>query len=289
MKNFKEIYESYKNDFEKDLITYVENLPSANAKLKQAVEYSVKAGGKRIRPVLMLLTAEVLGVDRKEIINYAISLELIHTYSLIHDDLPSMDNDDYRRGKLTNHKVFGEANAILAGDALLNYAYELMFRSVNGIYGLNASRIISNYAGASGMIGGQATDINVEDYEKTEQTLKNIHLNKTGKLITASVVVPSCFTGDKYFKELKTYGENLGILFQITDDILDYTASFNKLGKTPKKDENENKLTYVTLFGLEKAKEMCKTVYENTVKAIETVENSEVLVEFAKYVYSREF
>lgn len=273
--------------FEKDLYEFIDGLTDSDETLLDAMRYSVKAGGKRIRPILMLKTAEMLGVERKEVLPFAIAIELIHTYSLIHDDLPAMDNDDYRRGKLTNHKVYGEAMAILAGDGLLNLAYEVILRNVSGINKINAARLISRFAGFGGMIGGQASDVNNEGKPCDENTLKFIHANKTGKLITASVLAASCLSGDKYIAELKRYGENLGLLFQITDDVLDVSSTKEVLGKSINKDVNSGKTTYVTTYGLEKAKQLAKDAYLDAVDAVKDIKNNDFLVDFAKLVFER--
>ncbi len=288
MKNFNLEYQEIKTLFETELYKKIDGLVGVESTLHDAMKYSVKAGGKRFRPVLLLMTAKVLKVNFDAVMPYAIALEFLHTYSLIHDDLPAMDNDDYRRGKLTNHKVYGEAMAILAGDALLNLAYETLFRANKSIYDVNASRILSMYAGAHGMISGQALDIlNENNDTATEDVLKKIHELKTGRLITASTIIPSCFIGDEYFNELKKYGENLGLLFQITDDLLDVLSNFEDLGKTLNKDENSKKLTFVTLYGIEGAKQRAKTAYENAVTNAKLVPNSELLIEMANLVYNR--
>ena len=262
MKNFKIKYDEYKKIFEENLNLYIEKLNTPNEKLLSAVKYSLLAGGKRVRPVLMLMTADMLNLDINDVMPFAVALEFIHTYSLIHDDLPAMDNDDYRRGKLTNHMVYGESFAILAGDGLLNSAFEIIIRNVKDMFSLNSARILANYAGISGMIGGQAEDIfseengfNGDSVDENYKKLTSMHLNKTGKLLTASTVIPSCFLMDKYFLELKKYGENLGLLFQVTDDLLDVLSTTETLGKTVQKDVKSNKLTFVTLFGVEKASE----------------------------------
>ena len=262
--SFTKIYNEYKEYFESELYNQVSSLNSAEPTLKEAMIYSLKNGGKRIRPVIMLATAELLGVDKKDVLSFAIAIECIHAYSLIHDDLPAMDNDDLRRGKPTNHKVYGEAMAILAGDALLNYAFELILRRVSDKNSISAGRLLALYAGAFGMIGGQALDILSEDKplgDKSEETLYNIHANKTGRLLSASVLVPSCLAGNLHFDELSTYGKNLGLLFQITDDILDFTSTPEKLGKSVNKDKDSNKLTFVTLFGLEEASKKAEKCY----------------------------
>ena len=288
MKNFNLEYQEIKTIFETELYKKIDGLVGVEPTLHDAMKYSVKAGGKRFRPVLLLMTAKVLKVNFDAIMPYAIALEFLHTYSLIHDDLPAMDNDDYRRGKLTNHKVYGEAMAILAGDALLNLAYETLFRANRSIYDVNASRILSMYAGSFGMISGQALDIlNENNKTATETVLKKIHELKTGRLITASTIIPSCFIGDEYFNELKAYGENLGLLFQITDDLLDVLSSFEDLGKSLNKDENSNKLTFVTLYRVEGAKNHAKTAYENAVANAKLIPNSELLIEMANLVYNR--
>ena len=285
--NFSANYEKTKQLFEEKLYALIDGLNNTDATLKDAMAYSVKAGGKRFRPVLMIETAKALEVSIEEIMPFALAIELIHTYSLIHDDLPCMDNDDFRRGKPTNHKVFGEAIAVLAGDALLNLAYETTFRAIGGIYKVNACRILSRFAGYSGMIGGQATDVLSEGKALDTETLNFIHQNKTGKLITASVLVASSISGDKYINELREYGENIGLLFQITDDILDALSTSETLGKTVGKDQKANKLTFVSLYGVEKSKELANQCLQNALKSIQDVENNEFLVELAKYIVDR--
>lgn len=285
--NFKNVYDEYKGFFEDKLIKSIETFIGTEENLINAMRYSLLAGGKRFRPVLMLMVADVLSVDKEAVLPFAIAIEYIHTYSLIHDDLPAMDNDGLRRGKPTNHVVFGEDMAILAGDALLNKAYEIVLRNVNGVYSINAGRILSTFSGMNGMVGGQAYDIKNQNYPQTIETLEKIHKNKTGKLITASTVIPSCFAGDLYFSNLKIYGEKLGLLFQITDDLLDLTSTCEEMGKNVNKDKNSNKLTYVTLLGEEKANIYAKTTLEDCVNSVKDIENSEVLVELAKYVYNR--
>ena len=290
--SFTKIYSEYKEYFESELYNQVSTLNSAEPTLKEAMIYSLKNGGKRIRPVIMLATAELLGVDKKDVLSFAIAIECIHAYSLIHDDLPAMDNDDLRRGKPTNHKVYGEAIAILAGDALLNYAFELILRRVSDKNSISAGRLLALYAGAFGMIGGQALDILSEDKplgDKSEETLYNIHANKTGRLLSASVLVPSCLAGNLHFDELSTYGKNLGLLFQITDDILDFTSTPEKLGKSVNKDKDSNKLTFVTLFGLEEASKKAEECYLDGVKAVENIDNNGFLIDLLNFVKTRNF
>ena len=285
--NFNTNYQFTKDLFEKELYAFIDKLSLSDEVLIEAIKYSVKAGGKRIRPVLMIETAKLLGVSVEDIMPFAISIELIHTYSLIHDDLPAMDNDDYRRGKLTNHKVYGEAMAILAGDALLNLAYETMLRASLSINKMNATRLISRFAGYTGMIGGQATDVRYEGKPLDEEVLKFIHANKTGKLLTASVLAPSCIAGDVYIENLRQYGENLGMLFQVTDDILDATSTTDVLGKTVLKDAKSNKLTFVSLNGVDKAKQLAVNYYNNAINSIKNVSGNDFLLGLAEYVLQR--
>lgn len=290
--SFTETYNAYKEYFESELYNQISNLNSAEPTLKEAMIYSVKNGGKRIRPVIMLATAELLGVDKKDVLSFAIAIECIHAYSLIHDDLPAMDNDDLRRGKPTNHKVYGEALAILAGDALLNYAFELILRRVSDRNSISAGRLLALYAGAFGMIGGQALDILSENKPidcESEKLLLDIHANKTGRLLSASVLVPSCLANNLYFDELSVYGKNLGLLFQITDDILDFTSNPETLGKSVNKDKNSNKLTFVTLYGIDEATQMAEKCYLDGVKAIEKIDGSEFLIDILNFVKTRDF
>ena len=286
--NFNKRYNDYKEIFENELKSRIETINSSNQTLKDAMVYSLTVGGKRIRPVIMLAVAEVLCVDFNNVLPFAVALECIHTYSLIHDDLPAMDNDDLRRGKPTNHKVFGEAMAILAGDALLNYAYEIVLRSITDNNSLSAGRLLALYAGAFGMVGGQALDILSENEIKDEQTLYKIHENKTGRLLLASTLIPSCLCGNEGFDKLSEYGKNLGLLFQVTDDILDVTSSIDKLGKTINKDANENKLTFVTLYGLDGAKKYAKEYYEKAKLAICDFEENEFLIGLLDFIIGRD-
>ena len=256
-------YEQYLAEFNGYLLKYVDNLHTKPEVLGESMRYSLLNGGKRIRPVLALACAEVLGVERSEILPYALALEMIHTYSLIHDDLPAMDNDDFRRGKPSNHKAFGEANAILAGDGLLNEAYAICFQeSMKGEKYAVAAKYLNECAGVYGMIAGQSADMYFSERERavTEDDLAYIYEHKTGKLLLAPVAIVSILADNKSYLALERFGKLLGRLFQMTDDILDVEGNFETLGKTIGKDETENKLTCVRLYGLEGAKiraDMC--------------------------------
>lgn len=242
--------------------------------------YSVLLGGKRIRPVLLLATADMLNVDRADAMPYAVALELIHTYSLIHDDLPAMDNDDFRRGKPSNHKVFGEAHAILAGDALLNHAYEICFRQCRkGEKFIHAASYLCEAAGEKGMIAGQSEDILCSGKTITAEMLSFIDAHKTGKLLQVPFAVPSILADNRFYAQFEEFSSSLGKLFQLTDDILDVTSSFDDLGKTTGKDEEEGKATCVKLYGLEQAAIQADLCADTCLYALERIDAD---VEFLK-------
>ena len=250
-------YEQYLAEFERYLKAYTDTLKTKPEVLGESMKYSLLNGGKRIRPVLALACADVLGLDHKEILPYALALEMIHTYSLIHDDLPAMDNDDFRRGKPSNHKTFGEANAILAGDGLLNEAYAICFQEcLKGEKYAVAAKYLNECAGAFGMIAGQSADMYFSELnrEVSEEDLSYIYAHKTGKLLLAPIAIASILANNKHYLEFERFGKLLGVLFQVTDDILDVVGDFDSLGKNVGKDEGKNKLTCIRLYGLDGAK-----------------------------------
>jgi geranylgeranyl diphosphate synthase type II len=227
------------------------------------MRYSLFAGGKRVRPILVIAAAEAIGDAGAAILPIASSLELIHTYSLIHDDLPSMDNDDFRRGKPTNHKVYGEAMAILAGDALLTMAFELCSQagSMDGIDPARQVRLIHELAvgsGNRGMVGGQVFDIQAENQDIDLATLQSIHRHKTGMLIRAAVRMGALTAGasEIQLENLTAYAEDIGLAFQIADDVLNVTGTREELGKNPNTDAQRGKKTYPTFYGVEGAKQL---------------------------------
>lgn len=234
------------------------------AGLAEAMNYSLLAGGKRLRPRMLLAAGAMLGAQEAQAMPFALALEMIHTYSLIHDDLPAMDNDTLRRGRPTSHVVFGEAQAILAGDALLNGAFELMARACLEADGpsregcLQAMAAIAEAAGGQGMIRGQWLDIAATGRAITRQQLELLHLNKTGALFCAAMKAGGYLAGaDTGAQErLKAYGRAFGMVFQMTDDILDVSGDPARLGKSVGKDAQEHKCTYVTLLGLEETQRM---------------------------------
>jgi len=231
--------------------------------IHRAMRYSLFAGGKRIRPILAIEAARSVADDPAGAVAAACSLELVHTYSLIHDDLPALDNDDYRRGKLTCHKVFGEAMAILAGDALLTHAFQVLSRLEN-IAPDRQVRMIAELATAAGtvggMIGGQVADLEGEGRPPDAQLLETIHRAKTGALLRASLRIGAIFSGatENQYRALSCYSEHIGLAFQIVDDILDVEASSEALGKTAGKDAAQQKITFPAVYGLAQSRAMAE-------------------------------
>ncbi len=290
MFDFEKQYQYYLTVFNNKLDEFTSSILKNEPKeLYEGICYALQSGGKRIRPIILLATAECLGVKLEEVLDFAVSVEMIHTYSLVHDDLPAMDNDDYRRGKLSTHKKYGEANGILIGDALLNLAFENAMAKINFAQkDLQGLKILADYAGSFGMIKGQFLDLKYETIDDvSEEILYNIHINKTSKLLTAPLLIASALGESKYFNELKAYGENLGVLFQITDDIMDVEGSFTSIGKTPHKDAKDNKLTSIKIFGLTGAKQRAKVHYDKCKEILNDIPNSEFLRELTRTLYKR--
>ena len=257
MYEFSKKYSELLNVFESYLSHYAEQvLQSRPNVLSEAMKYSLLSGGKRVRPVLMLAVAEMLKVSFEDVLPYALAIEMIHTYSLIHDDLPAMDDDDFRRGKPSCHKQFGDAIAILAGDALLNQAFSVVIESsLKGEKYALAAKLLADFAGMNGMIAGQVADMvwSQSETKVTAENLTYIQEHKTGKLLLAPVLIPSILAENKFYIRLEQFGKELGKLFQVTDDILDVTGDFEELGKTIGKDEDDDKFTCVKLYGLKGA------------------------------------
>ena len=272
-------------EFKEKLQKYIEIIDSALGKylpeggicpeiLGEAMRYSLFAGGKRLRPVILLASCEAFGGRTEDALAFACAMEMIHTYSLIHDDLPAMDNDDFRRGKLTNHKVYGEAMAILAGDGLLSLAFEIMSDAAcKNPLGIRAMREIARGAGVFGMVCGQAADIINENKEIDEETLKFIHNNKTAAMIRAAFGAGAILGGakDEDVKRLIAAGEKVGLGFQIQDDILDVAGDFERLGKPVKSDEKNRKSTFVALYGLEKSEKMANDAFIQAEKYVDEI------------------
>ena len=281
----------FENELKKELaeLSYPETI-------SKGMEYAILNGGKRLRPILLFITLELLGVDIKKGIKSAIALEMIHSYSLVHDDLPALDNDDYRRGKLTTHKVFGEAQGILIGDSLLTYAFYIL--SQKNLNLLSAEQIVNiisktaEYSGINGMIGGQIVDIESENKKIDFETLKYIHTHKTGKLLKLPIEI-ACITAnteDSVKEVLEEYAELIGLAFQVKDDILDVEGTFEDLGKPIGSDEHLHKATYPSIFGMENSKEILNETVEKAKNIIRNKfgeDRGKILISLADFIKNR--
>ncbi|KQY87669.1 polyprenyl synthetase [Paenibacillus sp. Root52] len=265
--------------------------------LRDAMQYSLMAGGKRLRPLLVVAAAEAFGAERQAALPVACAVEMVHTYSLIHDDLPAMDNDDYRRGKLTNHKVFGEATAILAGDALLTHAFYSIVQAgrksgVSAESLLSIVEDLSELAGARGMVGGQVADMEGEQGMTNLEQLQYIHLHKTGDLIVFSLIAGARIGGatQGQLEALRVFGRDLGLAFQIQDDILDLTGDEQKMGKKTQSDVNQQKVTYPFFIGLEQSQEQVSVLTQSAKDALGRADltDSSRLMEIADYLMRRD-
>ncbi|NDO46108.1 polyprenyl synthetase family protein [Clostridium sp. MD294] len=259
----------------------------------EAMRYSIFAGGKRLRPILLLSACEALGGETEKAIDFACAIEMIHTYSLIHDDLPAMDNDDYRRGMLTSHKKFGEATAILAGDGLLHHAFEIMSNACVKdctIQTVKAMQSIAHGAGVYGMLSGQVVDVLSEGKQIDEKTMYFIHKNKTAAMLQGALKAGAILAGatQKQIEMMEQAGEKIGVAFQIADDILDITSTLEELGKPVHSDEKNEKNTYITMYGIEKSKQMVETLSQQAISLFEELgENANFLIELTKYLIDR--
>ncbi|HJN36960.1 MAG: geranylgeranyl diphosphate synthase CrtE [Prochlorococcus sp.] len=268
--------------------------PERPESLREAMRYSLLAGGKRLRPILCLAACELAGGEAQLAMPTAVALEMIHTMSLIHDDLPAMDDDDLRRGRPTNHKVYGEAVAILAGDALLTRAFEMVALRSSGVPAERLLKVIAELslmAGAPGLVGGQVVDLESEGQEVDLETLEYIHLHKTGALLKACVISGALIAGaqEELLEALRTYARGIGLAFQIIDDILDVTASSDVLGKTAGKDIVADKTTYPKLLGLEESRRRAAQLVQEAKQALQPWASSAApLLALADYVISRD-
>lgn len=303
---------------------YMPQNPTFQKTVIEAMNYTMSAGGKRIRPLLMESTYELFGGKGKVVAPFMAALEMIHTYSLIHDDLPALDNDDYRRGRKTAHIVYGEAMAILAGDSLLNYAYEtaakaftIIDEEMGLIYNVmdrgdddfaeegyltvkkelkfrrnveKAMQILASKPGIYGMIGGQVADVELTGLRLNEEQLTYIYENKTGALIEAAMMIGAVLAGadDDGIEKIQKVAYNIGMAFQIQDDILDETATFEELGKPIHSDEKNEKVTYVTIHGIEEAGKEVERLSGNAIRLLQSLHgSSDFLVELVKYLIHR--
>jgi geranylgeranyl diphosphate synthase, type II len=263
--------------------------------IHQAMRYSVFAGGKRLRPILTIASGEIFGASEEQLLPAACAIEMIHTYSLVHDDLPAMDDDDMRRGRATNHVVYGEAMAILAGDALLTQAFRTLadYRTVSAE---NKIRVISEVAKAAGttraLIGGQVLDIQSEGKKLTADELEDIHRAKTGALMTCAIRIGAIIGGanDDELTSLTAFGQNAGLSFQIADDLLDQTATSEELGKTPGKDLAHRKATYAAHYGMDRAREMAYQLTSAAVSSVSAIgRDTRMLQEIARFIIERRY
>lgn len=292
--NYKQLLDAYVESVEQELMKLTEDKPELQSVVVEAMEYSLNAGGKRLRPVLMLEFYRMCGGDRPDdMVKAACALELIHTYSLIHDDLPCMDNDDYRRGKPSCHKAFSEEIALLAGDALNSMAFEVL--SDCAIEGLIPAEkaimmisVLSKAIGTNGMVGGQVIDLETEDEEIDIDTLNTLQSCKTGALIEAACVMGVVLSGRmEMIPAAADYAMAMGRAFQIVDDILDVTGTFEELGKPIGSDEEQHKNTYVSLLGLERSKQIASQLTVQALGALSNFENNEFMYELTQELLYR--
>lgn len=258
-------------------------------RLEKGMEYSLFAGGKRLRPIIMLYMSEYFGVDEKKASAFCAAVEMIHTYSLIHDDLPALDNDDFRRGKPTNHKVFGEDFAVVNGDALLNLAYETVLDVVENKDDIEAAKLLASSAGHKGMCSGQAADLYYSDKECDAKTVDYINANKTGALLEACFVCPAALAGrGDMIPQLSKIGTLFGEVFQIKDDLLDRYGESEKLGKSVGKDDKDNKSTTLNILGEEKTYELIEEKKNQILYMTDSIGGLTFLHELTEYIVERD-
>ena len=294
--NFKEELKNRVANIEDLLNEYMPKVEGYQKTIFDSMNYSLKAGGKRLRPILTVEACKLVGGNEKDAYPFAVAIEMIHTYSLIHDDLPALDNDDLRRGRKTNHKVYGEAMAILAGDGLLNYAYEIMLRESlskgEPEKYLKAINEIAKASGIYGMIGGQVVDIESEGKSIDMEKLDFIHMNKTAAIIIGCMRAGAIIGGasEEELANVTKYAKNIGLSFQIVDDILDIVGDEAKLGKKVGSDIDNEKSTYPSLIGLEKSKETANKLIAEAKMSIDYInKDSEFLNNLADYIVDREY
>lgn len=293
---FKLVLKEKANYIEQLLNKYMPTEEGYQKTIMEAMNYSLSAGGKRLRPILTLEACKIVGGNENDAIPFAVAIEMIHTYSLIHDDLPALDNDDLRRGRKTNHIVYGEDMAILAGDALLNYAFEIMLSNSLGKENpekyLKAINEIAKSAGIYGMIGGQVVDVQSENQQIPKEKLDYIHNNKTAAIMIGCMRAGAIIgnANEEELDKITKYANNIGLSFQIVDDILDIVGDESKLGKKVGSDIENNKSTYPSLLGLEKSKEIARTLINEAKENInELSEHVDFLNGLADYIIDREY
>lgn len=290
MNDYKQRMETYRAAVEAYLEGCFADQRGPQRELLQAMRYSLLAGGKRIRPVLVLEFCRLCGGEWEKALPFAAAVEMVHTYSLIHDDLPCMDNDDYRRGRLTNHKVFGEANALLAGDALLTAAFETAANAEAEAWTIvRIVRILSEAAGENGMVGGQVLDLAGERIRLEAENIHTIHALKTGALISAAcrIGAVAAGAGEAQIQAAHTYAEALGLAFQIRDDMLDVLGDAEKMGKATGMDGSKN--TFVALYGVGECAKMIEHYTDEAISALADFPDTDFLAELAQRLALREF
>lgn len=288
--NINERMKKYCDHFNSVLDEFFEKYPSKVELIQEAVKYSIVDGGKRIRPILVYMGAEFCGKDISWVDDIALGVEMIHSYSLVHDDLPCMDNDELRRGKATTHKKFGEAMGVLAGDGLLNLAFETMLEYADNTNDIKAMRYIAKCSGIGGMIGGQVLDIFNNTKRIGLDDIWLVNSLKTSCMLKASLVGSciKCGADDQVVYDMEKYAENIGIIFQLVDDILDVHSSTEIMGKTVGKDVEQNKNTYLSVVGEEKTLEIIQELYAQSIDCVKKYgDKAQGFVEFAKYLTGR--
>lgn len=307
--NFQDKLKEKTKQIEEMIMQYLPKEEGFSKTMAEAMNYSMRAGGKRLRPLLLMETCQMFGGDAELAKPFMAAMEMIHTHSLIHDDLPAIDNDDYRRGRLTTHKVFGEAMGVLSGVALLNYAYETMLQAFQfpkesnemlpdsfeklakrNLKTAKALKIMSEKTGIYGMLGGQSVDVENDGKQLEKELLDYIYEHKTSALLEAAMMTGAVLGGasEKEVLVIEKAAKNIGLAFQIQDDILDVTSTDEVLGKPVHSDEKNNKVTYVTLFGIEEASLQVKKLSEEAIELLESLEGkNEFLNELIMYLVNR--
>ena len=285
MNNFKAFIEENKEKLNTFAKEYIEKLEMPEI-LKESIKYSLVNDGKKIRPLSFLYLLKYYEIDYSKYFDIALAIELVHTYSLVHDDLPEMDNDDYRWGKLTNHKVYGQDVAVLTGDAMLTLAFEVLSDcDVNPNLKVRLIKQFANYSGAMGMIAGQVYDVKQKNYNVDADYLRRMHSLKTGRLIELPMDF-ACLVANKSddYAEIREFGQQLGIAYQIKDDMLDYYGEFEKIGKLP---SDEDMITYLSFYGIEECEDLLQKHTTNAINIAEKL-NNDLLIDFANYLLKRE-
>ena len=285
MNNFKAFIEENKEKLNTFAKEYIEKLEMPEI-LKESIKYSLVNDGKKIRPLSFLYLLKYYEIDYSKYFDIALAIELVHTYSLVHDDLPEMDNDDYRWGKLTNHKVYGQDVAVLTGDAMLTLAFEVLSDcNINPNLKVRLIKQFANYSGAMGMIAGQVYDVKQKNYNVDADYLRRMHSLKTGRLIELPMDF-ACLVANKSddYAEIREFGQQLGIAYQIKDDILDYYGEFEKIGKLP---SDEDMITYLSFYGIEECEDLLQKHTTNAINIAEKL-NNDLLIDFANYLLKRD-